>query len=211
MHCRPCSRIAGLCLAGVLPVSLAACGAGGVSGSEPVPDPAPPRPVPVAPVVVAADPAPDPLTAYYELPEGSVRLTGVVLVASENMQPGRPFGSGIVIAMTQQRYQQFRLDARGPWKSGLLKGRDFPMPLRLLAEPDVHRSDLAAGGTFALTIPPGDYVLCLADLSEIDKASSPLDEDPWVDRVFDVVVTDEHFQTIVPVLNRATGELAVDH
>ncbi len=104
-----------------------------------------------------------------------------------------------------------RLDARGPWKSGLLIGRDFPMPLRLLAEPDVHHSDLAAGGTFALTIPPGDYVLCLADLSEIDKASSPLDEDPWVDRVFDVVVTDEHFQTIVPVLNRATGELAVDH
>ena len=207
MHCNPSLfRLAGLCLAGALPVSLAACGAGSVSGSEPAPNPVAASPPPVP--VVAASPRHDPLTAYYELPEGTVRLTGVVFVADENMQPHRPFASGVVIAMTQQRYQQFRLDARGPWKSALLIGRDFPMPLSLLADPDVHRSNLEAGGTYALTITPGDYVLCLADLSEVQKVMSP-DKILWVDRVFDAVVSDEDLQTIVPVLNRATGELAV--
>ncbi len=208
MHCNCWSRLACFCLAGVLPVSLAACGAGSVSGSEPVPVPRVPRPVTP---VVAAEPAPDPLTAYYELPEGCVRLTGVVFSAGQDMRPGRPFGSGVIIAMTRERYQQFRLDARGPWKSALLNGRDFPMPVRVLAESGVHRSNLTAGGTYALTIPPGDYVLCLANLSEVAKAASPLDENPWVDRVFDAVVTDEQFQTIIPILDRATGELHVDH
>ncbi len=210
MHCSPChkprvSRITGLCLAGVLPVSLAACGAGSVSGSEPVPAPVPP----VTPVV-ADDPAPGPVTAYYELPEGCVRLTGVVFVAGENMQPRRPFASGVIIAMTQERYRQFRLDARGPRKSSLLSGRNFPLPLRLLAEPEVYRSDLTAGGTYAITIPPGDYVLCLADLSKVEQASSR-DQDVWVDVVIDAVVTDEDLQTIVPVLDRATGEFALYH
>ncbi len=208
MNCDRYSRIAYLCLAAALPVSLAACGAEPVSGSEPAPAPAVTRPVPP---VIAAEPARDPLTAYYELPEGSVRVTGVVFSAGENMQPSRPFGSGVVIAMTPERYRQFKLDARGPWKSALLEDRDFPMPVRVLAEPGVYRSDLAADGTYALTIPPGDYVLCLADLSEIDKAPPPLDEAPWVDRVFDVVVTDEPLQTIVPVFNRVTGELALHY
>ncbi len=140
-----------------------------------------------------------------------MRLTGVVFSAGENMRPGRPFGSGVIIAMTQARYRQFRLDARGPWKSALINGRDFPMPVRVLAEPGVYRSNLTAGGTYALTIPPGDYVLCLADLSEVTKASSRPDEAPWVDRVFDAVVTDEHLQTIIPVLNRTTGELALHY
>ena len=202
------SRIACLCLAGVLSVSLAACGAESVSGSEPVPAQVVPRPVP--PVFIA-EPAPDPLTAYYELPEGSVRLTGVVFSAGKNMQPDRPFGSGVVIAMTQERYKRFRLDARGPWKSSLLTGRDFPMAARILAEPGVYHSDLTAGGTYALTIPPGNYVLCLADLSEVVKDASPLDAPPWVERVFEAVVTDESLQTIVPVLNRATGELTLHY
>ena len=209
MHCSPCpkpwlSRIAGLCLAGVVPVWLAACGAGSVSGSEPVPAPVPPA------TPLADDPAPDPVTAYYELPEGCVRLTGVVFVAGENMQPRRPFASGVIIAMTQERYRQFRLDARGPRKSSLLSGRNFPLPLRLLAEPEVYRSDLTTGGTYALTIPPGDYVLCLADLSKVEQASSR-DQDLWVDVVFDAVVTDEELQTVVPVIDRATGEFVLHH
>jgi len=209
MHSSHCSRIAGLCLAGALPVSLAACGAGSVSGSEPVAEPVPAPPRRVTPVVIP-DPPHDPLTAYYELPEGSVRLTGVVFAAGENMQPRRPFASGVVVAMTRQRYQQFRLDARGPWKSALLIGRDFPIPLQLLDEPDVHHSNIEAGGTYAFTIPPGDYVLCLAELSEVQKARSA-DKSLWVDRVFETVVTDESLQTVVPVLNRATGELVVHH
>ena len=191
MRYSPCCRLAGLCLAGVLIVSLAACGAGSASGGEPVPDPVPAPPRRVTPVVARA-PAHDPLTAYYELPEGTVRLTGVV------------------VAMTRQRYQQFRLDARGPWKSSLLEGRDFPMPLRLLAEPDVYHSDLDAGGTYALTMPPGDYVLCLADLSEVQKPPSS-EKILWVDRMFETVVTDEALQTIIPILDRATGELVVHH
>ncbi len=216
MHCstwqqpcvsRPClSRLVGLCLAGVLPVSLAACGAGSVSGSEPVPAPVTPQ---TATTVHLPEPESDP-TAYYELPEGVVRVIGVVFSAGENMLQRRPFQSGVVIAMTQQRYQQFQLDARGPWKSGLLKGRDFPIPARLLAEADVHRCDLDAGGTYALTIPPGDYVLCLAELSEVQQAS-PTCDDLWVDRVFEAVVTDEDLQTIVPILDRSTGELTLDY
>lgn len=205
---RDCSwttRITLAALAGLLPAALAACGAGSAVGSDPqVISPEPPEP----PVVADAPRAADPLVAYYELPPGTVRVTGVVFSAGEQMSPGRPFLSGIVVAMTQQRYDEFRLAARGPWKVGLINGGGFPLPEDLLADPQVYTSDLDATGTYTLTIPPGEYVLCLGDISEVRTTSTP-EDGIWIETVFAATVTEQDLQTIIPVFNRSTGELVV--
>ena len=202
----PCvSRWVGLCLTGAVAVSLVGCGAESVSGSEPAEEPVSSR-LP-ARAVVAEKRAPDKVAAFYELPEGAVRVTGVVFVADEDMQPRKPFQSGAVVAIKRGFYDQFRLAARGPWKARIIDGRNFPLPGRLFADRDVLRYNLDAGGTYAFTLTPGDYVMCLGNLSEVEAdAPSP---DVWVERVFDVVITGEDLQTIVPVLDRVSGELAI--
>lgn len=206
---RDCSwttRITLAVLASLLPAALAACGAGSAAGSDPRTRLPEPRETSV--VVNDAPPAADPLVAYYELPPGSVRVTGVVFSAGEKMSPGRPFLSGIVVAMTQQRYDEFRLAARGPWKVGLINGGGFPMPADLLADPQVYSSELDVTGTYSLTIPPGDYVLCLGNISEVRTTNSP-DDGVWIETVFAATVTEQDLQTIVPVFDRSTGELVV--
>jgi len=193
-------------LAALLPAAVAACGtAGAAAGSDPAIEP--PEPV-VPPVVVEKAPATAPLVAYYELPPGTIRLTGVVFSAGPEMAPGQPFGTGTIVVMTKERYDDFRLAARGPWKAKLIDGHGFPLPTDLLADPQVYRSDLNATGTYSLTIPPGDYVLCLGNLSQVRTTDTP-DEGVWVETVFEATVTDEDLQTIIPVFDRTTGELVV--
>ncbi len=193
-------------VAALLPAALAACGAGSAAGHD---HPAVEPPEPVAPpVVVEKPPATAPLVAYYELPQGTIRLTGVVFSAGPGMAPGQPFGTGTIVVMAKERYDDFRLAARGPWKAKVIDGHGFPLPMALLADPQVYRSDLDATGTYSLTIPPGDYVLCLGNLSQVRTTDTP-DQGIWVETVFEATVTDEDLQTIIPVFDRTTGELVV--
>ena len=200
------TRITLTVLPALLPAALAACGAGTAAGSDP--RAGSPEPIETPVVVEKKPPAADSLAAYYELPPGTIRLTGVVFSAGDQMAPGHPFRSGTIVAMTQERYDGFRLAARGPWKAALIKGRGFPLPKELLADPHVYRSDLDTAGTYSLTIPPGDYVLCLGNTSEVRTTDTPRD-DVWVETVFEATVTDERLQTIIPVFDRSTGELVV--
>ncbi len=193
-------------LPALLPAALAACGAGSAAGGDP--DIGPPEPIETPVLVQKTPPAGAPLVAYYELPPGTIRLTGVVFSAGPKMAPGRPFGTGTIVAMTKERYDDFRLAARGPWKVGLINGHGFPLPMDLLADPQVYRSDLDATGTYSLTIPPGDYVLCLGNISEVRTTDTP-SNGVWVETVFEATVTDEDLQTIIPVFDRSTGELVV--
>ncbi len=200
------TRITLTVVTALLPAALAACGAGSAAGSDS--EIVPSEPIKTPGPVEKTPPAGDPMVAYYELPPGTIRLTGVVFSAGDQMAPGRPFLTGTVVAVTRERYDKFRLAARGPYKAGLINGSDFPMPADLLADPQVYTSNLDITGTYSLTIPPGEYMMCLGNISEV-RTTDTSDDDVWIDAVFEATVTDEDLQTIIPIFNRSTGELVV--
>ena len=187
---------------GIVAGGLVSCGAESASGSaEPTPAVVVPEPEiagPEPPVNIGFGDAPD------ELPEGSVRVTGVVFSRRESPFQQIPFDRGTLVAVPRATFEALRARTRGPMNVKLVMGGDFPMPKELLEDPDVVRIDLLSDGTFALTMRPGEYVFCLGNLGTVAET------DPgavWVETMFHRTITDEEVQAIVPVLNRKTGDL----
>ena len=138
-----------------------------------------------------------------------VRVHGVVLGRSgDQLTTQRPFEQGTVVAIPIERFRTFRSGATGPWKGGISHGSDFPLPPDLLSEPEVASSDLHPDGTYSLSLPPGEYAFCLGNLSGTNAGPGAADG-IRVEKWFEVTVTSEAFQTVVPIFDRTTGEITV--
>ncbi len=157
--------IAVVMVPGTVAGALVSCGADSASGSaEPAPAVEPEAEIvgPQLPVNIGFGDAPD------ELPEGHVRVTGVVFSRRESPFQQIPFDRGTLVAVPRARFKAFRARARGPLNVKLVVGGGFPMPKDLLEDPDVVRIVLESDGSFALTMRPGEFVLCLGNLVAVD-------------------------------------------
>ncbi len=195
-------QLAIVVMLGTLAGGLISCGADSASGNaEPV-TPVEPEPQIVEPQIptnIGFGDAPD------ELPEGHVRVTGVVFNRHDSPFRQEPFARGTLVAVPQDRFDDFRTSARGPLSVKVTEGKNFPVPRDLLTEPGVSRIELRTDGTFALTMTPGEYVFCLGNLSVVDDPEAAAAE-VWVEATFTRTITEEDVQAVVPVYNRTTGE-----
>lgn len=183
-------------LAGAL--VLAGCGAETSSGRSRSHTPAVPKPV-VRPKIASTTPPAEPQ-------EGLVTLMGVVLVR-ERLPSIRedPLGQGIVVAMPIERFRKLQ-EFIGP-KADAPGG--FDMPRSVLGARELVSSVIKPDGIYSLGLAPGEYALCLADLdrSPDEPKTGPVRVNHWLE----VTVTADELQTVVPVIDRASGEVSISY
>jgi hypothetical protein len=183
---------------------LSACEAETASGTTP---PAP-RERPVA--------APGPTTTHVSgvpapLPPGHVRVTGMVFSTSDDQAtPQRPFERGRVLAVPMDWFMAFQSGLNHPLVVGQYVHRSFAVPRRLPPGGGADACDLKPDGTYMLTLRPGKYAFCLAELGGV----RPEGTDPdalWVESWAEVTIhgEEEELQTVVPVYNRASGKVTI--
>jgi hypothetical protein len=152
----------------------------------------------------AADAAPP-----VEADPGTVRVTGLAFrAAGLGTDPDEPYDRGMValIPFAQFQQAQARLNLPGPLHRSLRES--LAVPESLLQEAGVGAGNLGLDGTFNVGVRPGPHALCLIELG----GRRPPDAAPgtrWIERWIQVDVTDEELQTILPVYNRETGEIAI--
>jgi hypothetical protein len=198
-------RAAGIAVAvSAVLAGLGGCDPGTASGTTATP--ATPRGgagTAAAPSTVASLGLPDPI------PAGHVRVTGMVFSASGNgLAPDRPFERGTVVAIPLERFMSIQEALKHSLVIGLYLRESLALPQRLLEEDGVDAAELESDGTYALTLRPGPYALCLVEIGGKRPQDTPPDKF-WIERWLEVIVTHDDLQTILPVYNRSTGEVMV--
>jgi hypothetical protein len=183
---------------------LSGCGADTASGTPADRTPDTPR----TPIKVDGQ---RPVTALPQVPDGHVRVTGIAFKGSGGTAiPQEPFERGTIVVMPAD-YLKSYLRSLNP---DVIVG-DY-LPDRFVAAPQLIRTkqvktcDIEADGTFGVWLAPGRYAFCLGNLAahaSVDATPGSVDVEKW----FDVTVTDEELQAVIPIFNRETGELTVLH
>jgi hypothetical protein len=145
------------------------------------------------------------------IPDGYVRVTGMVFSASgPGAVPDRPFERGGVVAIPHERFMAIQKLSKPGLVVGKYMQKSLALSRKLLEEDGVGFGDLGEDGTYRLALRPGRYAFCLVELGGKRPVGTP-DGKFWIERWIEVTVTDSELQTVLPVYNRATGEITVLH
>jgi hypothetical protein len=143
------------------------------------------------------------------LPDGHVRVTGMVFSArDEEMTPELPFEQGKIIAIPFDLFRAVQKKLNHELVVDNYLQDRLAIPRAIVLEESVDAGDLGLDGTYALTLRPGRYALCLVELGGKRPEDTPLGSF-WIERWVEVTVTGDDLQTVLPVYNRLTGEITV--
>jgi hypothetical protein len=128
--------------------------------------------------------------------------------SGDGVVPERPFEIGAVGAVPLERFLAVQEALRPDVVVGSYLQRSLAVPENLFREKRSDIDTLGLDGTYSLGLRPGRYAFCLVEIG----GKRPPDLAPgkrWIERWIEVTVTTGELQTVLPVYNRATGEVTV--
>ncbi len=132
----------------------------------------------------------------------------VFRASGKGVDPEQPFDRGSVGAVPLERFLAVQEALRPDVVVGKYLQRSLDVPQNLFREKRSDIDNLGPDGTYSLALRPGRYAFCLVEMGgrpPEDVAAGRR----WIERWIEVTVTTEELQTVLPVYNRSSGEIAV--